>query len=174
LPKILIIGYGSRLRTDDGVGPEAAELLAEFYRDDPRLWVISAHQLTPEMARDAAEAEFLLLLDADAEGVPGTITTSVVSARPEEGSFTHACTPAALLSAAKILYGHTPAAVSLTLSAASFDLGTELSPAIRRRMSQFIAAAQAILAKWLPEAVGVASQRSMSCSDARPIQGDSL
>lgn len=162
MPRVLIIGYGSRLRKDDAVGAEAAYVLAEFYRDDPQVRVIPAHQLTPEMACDAAEAEFLLLLDADAGGTPGTVTTTVVTARDEAGSFTHACTPAALLSTAEKLYGHAPAAVSLTLAASSFDLGTELSPEVRRRMPQFIAAAQAIVAEWLPEGVAATSQRRAS------------
>ena len=81
MPGVLIIGYGNRMRSDDAVGAEAADRLAEAYRDDPRVRVISSHQLMPEMAREIAEAEFLLLLDADAGGIPGAITKTAVTAR---------------------------------------------------------------------------------------------
>ncbi len=145
---VLIIGYGNRMRTDDAVGAEAADRLAEAYRDDPRVRVISSHQLMPEMARDIAEAEFLLLLDADAGDVPGAITKMVVTARGDESSFTHSCTPAALLFVAQSLYGRAPEAVSLTLSAASFELGMELSPTARRSLPDFVAAARQIVSAW--------------------------
>ncbi len=148
MPNVLIIGYGNRMRTDDAVGAEAADRLAEAYRDDPRVRVMSAHQLMPEMARDICEAEFLLLLDADAGAVPGAITKSVVTAQADECSFTHYCKPAALLFAARSLYGHTPEAVSLTLAAASFELGMELSPTASRRLPDFLEAARQIVLSW--------------------------
>jgi hydrogenase maturation protease len=148
MPNVLIIGYGNRMRTDDAVGAEAADRLAESYRDDPRVRVMSSHQLMPEMASDIAEAEFLLLLDADAGGVPGAITKTVVTARADECSFTHNCTPAALLFAARSLYGHTPKAVSLTLAAASFDVGMGLSPTASRRLPDFLEAARQIVSAW--------------------------
>ncbi len=148
MPEVLIIGYGNRMRTDDAVGAEAADRLAEVYRDDPRVRVMSSHQLMPEMARDMAEAEFLLLLDANASGVSGAITKSVVTARADESSFTHDCTPAALLFAASSLYGRTPEAVSLTLAADSFELGTGLSPTARRSLPDFLEAARQVVSAW--------------------------
>ena len=159
MPGVLIIGYGNRLRTDDAVGAEAADLLMEYYRNDPRVRVISSHQLLPEMARDVAEADFLLLLDADAGRIPGTITKKAITACADAGSFTHDCTPAALLLAAQSLYGRGPEAVSLTLAAASFELGMELSPIARRRLPDFLEVARHIVLVWESAAVEAAGLR---------------
>lgn len=148
MPRVLIIGYGNRMRTDDAVGAEAADRLAEAYRDDPQVRVMSSHQLMPEMARDIAEAEFLLLLDASADGVPGAIVKSVVTARGDESSFTHACTPGNLLLYAERLYGRAPVAISLTLAGASFELGIELSETASRRLPDFLKAARRIVSVW--------------------------
>jgi hydrogenase maturation protease len=125
--------------------------------------VISAHQLTPEMACDVAEAEFLLLLDADAGGIPGTIERATVAARDGQGSFTHDCTASTLLSASQSLYGRAPTAVGLTLSAASLDLGTELSLRVRCRLPDFLAAAKQIVSGWLAEPVDVLKPGVVSC-----------
>jgi hydrogenase maturation protease len=78
---VLIIGYGNPLRSDDGVGWQAAELLT----DDPRLadaQILACHQLTPELAEDVSRAGFVVLIDASTEpGVPGSVETRTTSTR---------------------------------------------------------------------------------------------
>ena len=151
MARVLVIGYGNRLRGDDGVGIEAAERVAELYRDEPQVRVLVVQQLVPELASDMAEADFVLLLDAEAGDVAGMITRKEISAEPDRGSFTHQFTPAALLGAAAALYGRAPAAVCLTMSAREFDLGEELSATIRDRLGEFTGAAQEIVAGWLEQ-----------------------
>jgi hydrogenase maturation protease len=68
----LVVGYGNTLRRDDGVGVRAAELMAE----DPRfagIEVLTAYQLTPELALDIAAASLVVFVDADVRGLPGSI-----------------------------------------------------------------------------------------------------
>ena len=115
MPRVLIIGYGNSVRTDDGVGVVAAESLRKFYGEDPAVRVMSAHQLTPDMACDMADSEYVLFLDAAVGDAPGTIRKTAITPEDGAGLLTHHCTPAALLIAAGRLYGRTPAATSLTI-----------------------------------------------------------
>jgi hydrogenase maturation protease len=127
LSHILVIGYGNTLRQDDGVGYRAAELLQQHYHDDPDVEVIASHQLTPEMAQDIAQNDFVLFLDASSVEEPGKISQTHILPELCEVGFTHQLIPAALLSLAKQLYGKAPEAISITLAGWSFKLRDKLS-----------------------------------------------
>ena len=51
---LVVIGYGNELRGDDGAGPRVARAVAAH--NLPGVQIITAHQLTPEMADGLAEA----------------------------------------------------------------------------------------------------------------------
>ncbi len=123
----LIIGYGNVLREDDAAGYRAAEELQQHYRDDPGVVAIACHQLTPEMALDIAQSEFVVFLDASSADEPGRISQTSIQPQACEVRFTHQLTPAELLSLAEKLYGHAPEAVGLTLAGWSFKLRNKLS-----------------------------------------------
>ena len=95
MPHTLIIGYGNPLRGDDGVGPRAAELLADRGGVTPPLLpdgvqVLVCHQLTIELAPQIAEADRLILIDARATGEPGSIEQCILTpAIPDSTSLTH-------------------------------------------------------------------------------------
>ena len=77
----LVVGYGNSLRSDDGVGWHAAGLLAT----DPRLAgarVLARHQLVPELAVDVSRASLVVLVDAAADGDPGSLSVRRVRPRP--------------------------------------------------------------------------------------------
>jgi hydrogenase maturation protease len=141
----LIIGYGNPLRGDDGVGPHAAELLAD--RDGATLpllpddvQVLICHQLTIELAPQIAEADRLILIDARATGEPGSIEQCILTpAIPDRSSLTHHIDAQGLLAAAQILYGHAPETVLLTVSGGSFDCGETLSPAVAAALPDLLA-----------------------------------
>ena len=62
---VLVVGYGNPLRSDDGIGWHAADLLAT----DPRLagaQVLTHHQLAPELAEDISRASLVVLVSAAA------------------------------------------------------------------------------------------------------------
>ena len=70
--KVLIIGYGNPLRSDDGFGWHASRLIArELAGHDVE--VITCHQLTPELAEPLSQCSQAVFIDADAEGEPGEI-----------------------------------------------------------------------------------------------------
>ena len=146
MPHTLIIGYGNPLRGDDGVGPRAAELLADGGGATPPLLpdgvqVLVCHQLTIELAPQIAEADRLILIDARAPtGEPGSIEQCILTpAIPDSSSLTHHVDAQGLLAAAQMLYGHAPETVLFTVSGGSFDCGEALTPAVAAALPDLLA-----------------------------------
>ncbi len=138
----LIIGYGNMLRGDDAIGCRAAYQLEQLFRDDPGVKVIASQQLTPEMADDVAESDFVVFLDAATGEVPGALRRTRIVAQRGPSGFTHQLTPSSLLSAAEQLYGDAPEAISITLAGWCFDISNQLSPAATGRFPDMIRLAQ--------------------------------
>jgi hydrogenase maturation protease len=145
----LVIGYGNIMRSDDAAGVHAAHRLEEIYRDCGELRVIAAHQLTPEVAEDIADANCVLFLDAAATGEPGEISEVPVAPVGVLGALDHQVTPGALLVFAEQLYGEAPTAFALTITGASFAMGTNMTPVVAGKMDQFAGKAVALIESWL-------------------------
>src|SRR4029079_16715395 len=77
--RLLIIGYGNRLRGDDAAGYLAAESLRTLLIA-PDIEILAVHQLTPELAEPIAVAGRVIFLDAAASGTPGEIVERSVTA----------------------------------------------------------------------------------------------
>jgi hydrogenase maturation protease len=142
-PRTLIVGYGSTLRGDDGLGPRVADLLDA----DPRLagaTIMRRHQLTPELAADIAEANLVVLIDASEDGKPGEIAVrrlagdTAGSGGPSGGTWTHHVDAESLLALARELWGVTPAAYVVGVGVESMELGEELSPAVERALPDVV------------------------------------
>lgn len=138
--RILIIGYGNTLRSDDALGILAAgALLRRPLPVDTH--VLSCLQLTPELAQTLAEYDRAIFIDAAEAGdePPGTIQRRPLlpdfTAPP---GITHHFTPQTLLAMSALLYDHTPQAELITVSAASFDLGEELTPAVAAALPRLV------------------------------------
>ena len=126
--RLLVIGYGNTLRSDDGTGPAVAESVRA--RDWPGVDSLACPQLTPELAEPLARARAAVFVDASLERSPGVVLQPLA---PRESSriFAHALDPATLLALSRDLYGRAPRAWSLTVPAASVEFGETLSPAAR-------------------------------------------
>jgi hydrogenase maturation protease len=122
---LLIIGCGSLVRTDDGVGQAMAAALGERIANAE---AIRCTQLTPELAEPISRADAVVFIDASAEGEPGSIRLTALQPENNGGAFTHHLTPASLLGAAADLYGQAPPAWLIAVAGASFDYGSALSP----------------------------------------------
>ncbi len=126
--KSLVIGYGNSLRGDDGVGPLAAQQVAEWQLPDVRS--LSVHQLTPELAADIAEAESVFFVDACG---PTTVQRSsparIETIKPTEATsrLDHLWCPSVLLHLAKTLYDSEPMAYQILIPAIQFEYGTSIS-----------------------------------------------
>ena len=151
---VLVVGYGSTLRADDGVGPRVAELCGA----DPRLagaTILVRHQLTPELAADMAAARLVVLVDARADASPGSVSVERVAgdaasadpggppsagadaASPHgagSGPTTHHVGAAEVAALARDLWGARPEVLAVGVGAASFDVGDGLSDPVARSL----------------------------------------
>ena len=143
---VLIVGYGNPLRSDDGAGRRAADALAGVWPED-RVRVETAHQLLVEMAASAAEAGFVVFIDAARGAAPGWIDVRLVApdARADD-SLTHRVTPQALLAAAKLWYGRAPEAALVSIGGADFGHGERLSPAVEAALPELVARVRVLVA----------------------------
>lgn len=122
---ILVIGYGNSFCGDDGIGPCAAELLAE--KEIPGVQCIATHQLTPELAAVITLADTVIFIDAACGSMPG----EVICRQPPpavSSAFSHHVSPITLLDSAEVLYGHRPESTYLyTVTGGKFGLGDPFS-----------------------------------------------
>ena len=143
---VLIVGYGNPLRGDDGLGLEAAELLA----GDPRLrgaQVLWRQQPTPDLAADFKDASLVVLIDVNVVAEPGVV--SVVRLDPSRrstSSSSHHVDPADLLALTHELYGASPAVFVVSAGAATLETGEGLSHALQRALPSVVEAVVAIVA----------------------------
>jgi hydrogenase maturation protease len=124
----LVVGYGNPLRGDDGLGWHAAAALAA----DSRLTgidVVTAHQLTPELAEDIANARLAVLVDARLGDDPGHVCVREVA--PARGSsWSHHQRPEDVVELARTVFGAAPQVFLVTVTGAEFGYSTQLSPAV--------------------------------------------
>jgi hydrogenase maturation protease len=140
----LLIGYGSTLRCDDGLGPYLADSLSARWTETNAM---TLNQLMPELAAPISGAQQVVFLDARVGEPPGVIVSETVVERAgPAGAFTHHVTPSSLLAAARELYGAAPPALLITITGASFEYGTELSAALCALLPQIADDVSAIIA----------------------------
>lgn len=123
----LVIGYGSTLRGDDGIGHYVAHALAERI-NDPDIEVLACHQLTPELAEPMSRADLVVFIDACEGCIPGEIRLCSLEADHSSGSVTHNVNPATLLAASQIFYGCSPRAYLCSICGTNFEYGQVPSP----------------------------------------------
>src|SRR5271166_5569047 len=93
--RILVIGYGNNLRTDDGVGPHVATAVASW--ELPGLVSVAVHQLTPELTELLASAELAIFVDALIASVGETVEIVPLELSVESEMHGHLCDPRSLL-----------------------------------------------------------------------------
>jgi len=129
MARVLIVGFGNPLRSDDGLGWHVAqELSRTLARDDVQ--VIATQQLAPELAEVASHAELVMFVDAAHNGKPGNLTCEPVTPAASSNRFTHELSPGIILALAKELYGRCPAAHLLTITGESFETGETMSASV--------------------------------------------
>jgi hydrogenase maturation protease len=143
---VLVVGYGNPLRGDDGLGWHAARLLAT----DPRLAdarVLARHQLVPELAVDVSRASLAVLVDAAADGAPGSISVRRVQPRqPTSTAWSHHLAPETLGWLAQALYGAIPPLVLVSVAAGSFAVDDRLTCGLEVVLPQVVEAVADVVA----------------------------
>lgn len=137
MAKILIIGYGNPLRSDDGLGWHAADELANgaVFADAE---IIKCVQLTPELADNIHSADLVFFVDASRVGEPGELSL-VPLAETAATPFSHDPSATAILALVRQLYGSAPPAYLATVAGENFEFGEQLSPKVATALPRLTA-----------------------------------
>jgi len=149
MARILIVGYGNPLRSDDGLGWRAAEELSRRL-PPPEVEVLTRQQLTPELADNITRANVVFFIDAARVGQPRELRCDPVTAQP--GTIhTHQCSPAGLLALAQQLYGASPRAFVVSLCGECFDHGAELSATVEDELPKLTALVEKMVGEMIAQ-----------------------
>lgn len=135
MAKILVIGYGNPLRSDDSFGLRAVEQLKHDITGQ-EVELVECQQLTPELAERIAKAELALFVDADTDGVSGTMHCRRIQPKRDQSSdaIVHHLDPAGLLGLTQALYKKAPEAMLLTVTGECFGFGRQLSSEVAKAL----------------------------------------
>lgn len=127
--QILVIGYGNELRSDDGVGPMVAQIVAGWNLKG--VHAIVCPLLTPELADAISKACTAVFVDA---AVDGTAEVQFSRLEPHESCqiMAHAADPRTMLALARDVFGHAPEAWWLKIPAHSLEFSHQFSPDAQR------------------------------------------
>ena len=149
MTRILIIGIGNPLRCDDGLAWRVIhEMSHQGLPEDVE--IITRHQLTPELAEPASQAETVLFLDAAQDGQAGELRCAPVGEANGSSLFSHEFSPASILGLARELYGGSPRGFLISLSGECFDHGETLSSQVERKLPQAVSFLRDLLAETTP------------------------
>lgn len=129
-PRVVVIGYGSTLHSDDAAGQRVAEIVQTWNAPDVR--AISSVQLLPEHAEALASADVAVFVDAGPVTAHAELRECALAPDAGAALTPHFGDPRALLALSHALYGRWPAATMLVVPGLNFDLGDVLSPAAQR------------------------------------------
>ena len=139
MTRVLVIGYGNSLRSDDALGLWAADQLETALQNQPEVEVRACQQLTPELAVQLQEVELAIFIDASIDDAPGVVNCRKVDKdafMPTQ--FSHDFTPAKLLAFTEVLYASAPEAYLFSIGAESFALGEQFSPAVEAALPDLL------------------------------------
>jgi len=149
--KLVVLGLGNVLHSDDGVGPCAVERLRADSRVPEGVSLIEGGTLGLELLTCIWDATHLLVLDAvDVEQVPGTIiriSGEELHSLPGKGSI-HQLGLADLLVALRVLARLSPDVVLLGVQPVTTEWGTKLSACVQSALDALVEAAIAELCGW--------------------------
>jgi hydrogenase maturation protease len=141
---MLVIGFGNTLRSDDGAGIRAAELVAEQY---PEANCIITHELHPELAESLAVHDKVFFIDASVR----VETMTVVPLHPDNthpALHSHAHSPQTLLNLCRELYATIPdLCLLIELPAFTMECGEQLSPATQHAVQEAVTYVGTVLDK---------------------------
>jgi hydrogenase maturation protease len=127
---VLVIGYGNPLRSDDGVGQQIAQAIAD--QQLLQVKAISVHQLTPELAEMLAMTDLAVFVDAYPATAEQRIQIRPLEMADSGMTSGHWCEPQALLTITQALYGHCPQAWWVMVAGENFEIGDRLSTTAKK------------------------------------------
>jgi hydrogenase maturation protease len=101
--------------------------------------VLARHQLAPELTEDISRATLVVLVDASADGDPGSISIRRVRPSPAgPATWSHHLAPETLAGVSVALYGAVPPMVLVSVAGGSFAEGDRLSAALERALPEVV------------------------------------
>ena len=138
----LVICIGNPLREDDGVAWHVASRLIGR-GVPPGVRVVCCHQLTPELAAEAAAAARVVLVDAAVSSRAGRVETRHLGVAAAPLPDVHDLDPSSFVALARVLGGRDPRASVVVVGGCRFGFGEELSRPVAaavRRAAEVVAA----------------------------------
>ena len=141
--RVLIIGYGNPLRSDDGLGWHAAEALADHFRGRPEIHVLACQQLTPDLADDLSAVDLAVFIDASRDLKPGFLKVEPINDGAQlsgaaASPYSHHVQPAALLHLCQDLWGRAPQGFLLSVGVSDCAAGEALSRELDRAVDSVV------------------------------------
>jgi hydrogenase maturation protease len=135
MAKVLVIGFGNPLRSDDSFGLQAVEKLKETVKGQD-IEFVECQQLTPELAEQLSRADLALFVDADMDGVAGSIHSRRVlpTQKPGGETLVHHLDPSTLLGLSQRIFHHAPEALLMTVTGECFGYGSQLSTEVAKAL----------------------------------------
>lgn len=139
MKKFLLLGYGNPDREDDGVawhilreltvrmGLSAPNSYEDDFPEDPQVDFVFHLQLTPEMAEDISQYEYVCFVDAHTGNIPEEVRIIDVESDFQKSPFTHHLTAQSLMSICETIYHHKPDAALLSVRGYQFLFSRVLS-----------------------------------------------
>jgi hydrogenase maturation protease len=148
--RILVIGYGNSLRSDDCVGLYAVrELRKRLSR--PEVELLDVPQLQMELAAQVAASDLVVFIDAASNGISGEINYEPLRPGDKSTAMSHTIGPTVLLGVAEELYGKTPAALLVTVAGKCFGYGTKLTSEVEASMMGVVKQVEDVIEEFLAE-----------------------
>lgn len=139
MKKFLLLGYGNPDREDDGVawhilraltvqmGLPAPDSYEDDFPENSQVDFAFYLQLTPEMAEDIAQYEYVCFVDAHTGNIPEEVRIIDVESDFQKSPFTHHLTAQSLLSICETLYKTKPESALLSVRGYQFLFSRTLS-----------------------------------------------
>ncbi len=154
MKKVLVVGYGNSLRSDDGLGLFAVrEIQQKISR--PEIEFLEVVQLQPELAETISKKDLVIFIDAVMHGISGETHYELVFPAAKAPGMSHTTDPETLLFAAKELYGKVPKALLATVAGECFGFGTTLSPAVEASTRGLAMRVTQLIEEFIGDAVAV-------------------
>lgn len=144
--RIVTVGFGNTLRSDEAVGIRIATTVADW--NLPQVRALAVPQLTRDLADVLQDADLVVFVDActDRATCPcGVQLTTLYPSRSPLPSSEFACDPRSLLATTQARFGRVPQAWWMTVPGTDFEVGVRLSPLAELGMARALSCLEVLL-----------------------------
>jgi hydrogenase maturation protease len=150
--KVLVLGVGNLLKSDDGVGVRALQLISERYRFPDRVTLLDGGTLGLDLLPQLDGVERLVIIDAvDVGAVPGTVvrlTEAEIGPALEHRLSPHQLGVKELLAVSRLLGAAPAETVLLGVQPKSLALALELTAEVAAALEQLVPRVVSELTRW--------------------------